>query len=666
MPDFIIYRIIGNSLPPRHDGEETYRNLAFILDREPELPGCEKRWILNEFIDRQLEDRCRALIEAKGQAYHRIAFDAVPFLTTFYDSSGLPRQYRPFAGEEFVGLPPLAVEWMLRHKSLALINLNRARNRAIELGRSEARWVLPLDGWACFTAEAWQAFVDAVRARDDVFYAFIPLARLSDNAQLETPERLPPADDEPQIAFRSDAPDRFDERRRYGNWNKVDLLRRLGMPGPWHRWVPAAWDTMEPLETHAPGSFCLCSQVYRLASGAAPEIEKDSDTRHLARFRGVGRLAARLERNLLARAHGARGCEHAVLRQGQRVPDAAALSELLAQADALAGEPMPMMGGRAAGPAGAGRLDFVSGYGSGERSGPDDAAGQLSDLATLRQGLRRAAILAAGGIHGGNRDHQARAADVLHAWFADPATAMTPHARFARHVPERPGWANPAGWLDLRDLWLLPALCRSLVVAGALPLSAREAIRVWAGQLHDALSDTEQGTAAYQAADHTGTWTHLLRLSLGLFLGRYQQASSDLGGATLRLAAQCAPDGSQPAELAGERPLYGSLFNLSAWTLLAALGRSNGVDLWRYSGVDGESICRMTAYIAGRQGTFAEAADDPGYWSAWIGALCLLAPADAADRDLLPAPTAACRRWRDDPGWGLPPAWPVFLGPHAG
>jgi hypothetical protein len=48
---FVIYRIIGNTLPPRHGPGDTCNNLKFVLENEPDLPSCEKRWVLNRLFD---------------------------------------------------------------------------------------------------------------------------------------------------------------------------------------------------------------------------------------------------------------------------------------------------------------------------------------------------------------------------------------------------------------------------------------------------------------------------------------------------------------------------------------------------------------------------------------------------------------------------------------
>ena len=684
---FVIYRIIGNALPPRHDPEHTLRNLAFILEREPELPGCEKRWLLNRFVDRQVQERCLALIEGAGQRHHVIPFDADGFRATFYDASGLPPEFAPFTARRLQGgdvrLPVKAYEWMLRHKSLRLIDLNAARNVAVELGRATATWTLPLDGWSFLTSRAWEEIAAGLLGAHEALYGIVPLARLDDNGQLDDPARLPRPDDEPQVAFHRDAPDRFDELLRYGNLNKAELLMRLGVPGPWQRWTSAPWDTTRRLEAVAPGRFVTCGRVYRLASGASREVETSSASRHLARYRGVSRLARSIDRRLLVEAleNGNAG-NHASLAADATWPGPRALEALRRAAEAAAAAPMPSITAKAALAPGGDRRDYISAsryhrvvdgrieHRDGEVApaamigSPESRAG---DRTALWECMRHAVLFTASGVLDGRREHLGAARALLLHWFADPETAMNPHARFAQFYPRRGTEAVPAGWIDLRDLWMLPGLCRSLRGSGALSQAEHGAIAGWAGRLVEELDGGRQGRAAYWTTNNLGTWVHLLKLSLAVFAGRIDLACDLLESATLRLACQCGAGGMQANELARARPLHYAMFNLTGWVLLAGLCRSLGVDLWRYRGIEGQSICRMIDHAL-RHAPHLAALETPGRdWQRWFHALLLLVPGDAADRGLLPArrldpdcpwPDAP---WRDDPDRGLPPQWWFYL-----
>ena len=49
---FLLARIIGNDLEPRHRKGQSFDNVLFILDNEPAFEDCEKFWIVNRITDR--------------------------------------------------------------------------------------------------------------------------------------------------------------------------------------------------------------------------------------------------------------------------------------------------------------------------------------------------------------------------------------------------------------------------------------------------------------------------------------------------------------------------------------------------------------------------------------------------------------------------------------
>ncbi len=49
--DVVLYRIIGNDLPPRHQYGQVYTNIRFILENEIALPNWSKRWVLNRIVN---------------------------------------------------------------------------------------------------------------------------------------------------------------------------------------------------------------------------------------------------------------------------------------------------------------------------------------------------------------------------------------------------------------------------------------------------------------------------------------------------------------------------------------------------------------------------------------------------------------------------------------
>ena len=202
---FLLCRILGNPLPPRHDPEDTYELLKLILENEPELPGCDRRWMLNRIKDPALLDRCRELILSHGQGIHEIPYNREEIRKVFFDYSGLPHHARDFkcrVDNPDSAMDVMAAEWITRFKSRALVSLNPCRNEILRIGMAEAEWTLPLDGWAYFSKEGWDSFSKAIkRAPKGIRYAVIPLVRLMKPGIPDSAEERLPADDEPQVAF---------------------------------------------------------------------------------------------------------------------------------------------------------------------------------------------------------------------------------------------------------------------------------------------------------------------------------------------------------------------------------------------------------------------------------------------------------------------------------
>ena len=273
-PDtFVLYRIIGNDLPPRHGRGQSLANLRFLLEHEPPLSGCEKRWVVNRITDPAQEAAILALLNAHGQPVLHI-----PFVEAEYACIGLDLACLPNAdflsSRRFARLGLKKQNRLLgavhRLRNLYVMNNNGARNAALADGRARAKWILPFDGNCAFTASAWTQLVADVTARPWLRYFAVPMARLLDNRRLvESADFTPPADEEPQLLFRRDAAESFNPAFPYGRRPKVELFWRLGIPGPWDHWTEHSWDQpRRPLSPEA-YQFGVAGWVARLFSGVA-------------------------------------------------------------------------------------------------------------------------------------------------------------------------------------------------------------------------------------------------------------------------------------------------------------------------------------------------------------------------------------------------------------
>lgn len=285
-PDtYVLYRIIGNDITPRHRRGQSRENVRFILDNEPPLPQCEKRWIVNRIADREEERAVCELLDRYEQPYVRIPYHEDEYERIGWDFAGRPWPGY-LSGELWHTTPDdyraRLLKRLYRHKNNYIVNNNGARNAALADGRSRAKWVLPWDGNCYLTASAWNEIRRAVEARPWYPYVVVPMARTASHAELlEAGVRLP-ARDEPQVLFRRDAREAFNEEYYYSRRPKVELLWRLGVRGPWDEWAIEPWDLpVPPYSAHA-GAWQRAGWVARLPSGKPHlDVGQGNQTRRL-------------------------------------------------------------------------------------------------------------------------------------------------------------------------------------------------------------------------------------------------------------------------------------------------------------------------------------------------------------------------------------------------
>jgi hypothetical protein len=268
---FALVRVLGNDMPPLHSETQTLDNLRFLLEHEPALEGCTKHFILNRIADEDRFEELRRILEAAGHVPDVIPFDE----------------------DEYSALESA------EERSFYLTNNNSARNRALELGRARADVVLPFDGQIFVPLGGWAELRAAALAHPDCPAFVVPMARLLDNAEALSSERVRREEErgpsEPQLAFGRTFTDRFDESIPYGRGPKIDLLMRLGVAGPWDEWRKPYWVQMRarPRSVLA-GQARTAGWVYRLAAGNEAAVTRIDD-RQRARMQGVQNLVAWLD-----------------------------------------------------------------------------------------------------------------------------------------------------------------------------------------------------------------------------------------------------------------------------------------------------------------------------------------------------------------------------------
>lgn len=260
-PYAVVYRIVGNDMPPLQEFGQGYKNVEFILTHEnPPPAGIERRWLLNRIANATHADALRALLARHGCSGACVA--EVPFeraaLQTLRAGAGAGKQW-------------------INAGLLYLTNQNGARNTALMLAHASGfQWALPLDGNLFFVDDAW-ANVDRALRRAPGHAAQIGMLRLRVpqqralgayggashiNSMLDAHHLSRMS--EPQLCLRVggdlDAAHgegwwkaAFNERLGYGANNKVEALQR---------WCHA----------DAPGEACECAEL-----GAASEEHRSTD-----------------------------------------------------------------------------------------------------------------------------------------------------------------------------------------------------------------------------------------------------------------------------------------------------------------------------------------------------------------------------------------------------
>lgn len=680
---FVLTRILGNDLPPRHGERQTLANLAFILAHEPAFPSCEKRWVVNRIADAEREAEIIAMLEAHGQPVLRIPVDARVYARRMLDGDGLPPEFNPLAlvaGDFGPSQAGYAYEWIYRHKNRYAINVNGARNAALADGfAAGARWVMPWDG-ACFlTAGAFDEIAALAEARPEARYLIVPMARVRDNEALIAPGFRPlETPDEPQIVFRSDARDRFDERLRYGHMCKAELLRRLGVPGPWQKWFPAVWERqLYADDAEDRGQFALGGWVARLNPLTTDAVEADGRARWRSRFVGVAAHCARLDAAIVGKARldaGGLICYGALI--AATPPGSRRAAAIVAAADAFLRIPPVSVTEKPVLPQGIARNDYVSirRYAQQQPDGSWKDTDGATNPAAVRGGagsenydrfrlqtmIDATTALALAWRLTGERRYADHGAAFVRSWFVDPATRMAPHLRSAQIQPDKPGEGGMAGVVDFRDFWALADAIRIFADAGALSAAESAATATWFADFRDDLL-TRAGKAA-ALANNIGVFHDLLLGSVAAAAGDTALLATVIARAPLRLGRQIGPRGRQDAEAKRTMPLHYSLFALQGMIGLASLGRSCGIDLWQF-GAGRRSIPLAARFAADNRTMFADYAGAPARFDDRIEMVLRAIPDDAAERGAIAAipRRAVASPAALDMSDGFAPWWPLLL-----
>jgi alginate lyase len=168
------------------------------------------------------------------------------------------------------------------------------------------------------------------------------------------------------------------------------------------------------------------------------------------------------------------------------------------------------------------------------------------------------------------------------------------------------------------------------------------------------LLESRLGPEEASRGNNQETWEELQITALAPYNGQTQVALATLERSRAAIGREFEPDGRQPRELARTRALDYSIFNLTAFLNLAALGDGVGVDLWNYCTANGRSLRKGVGFpgaVRDRREALPVHADHPV--SPIRSTFCPSAGGSGLERPEVPGPRATSRRGHGKAGIDL-------------
>lgn len=609
----VITRILGNDLPPRHRFGQSLDNLTFILDHEPEFPGVEKTWILNRIREPETEAQMISRIEEAGQSYTQIPFDSDAYAQIGWDFDHLPTEDF-LTSPAYFALSPEQQDRLstaiYRKKNLYLMNNNGARNAALRSGRECADWTIVLDGNCFLTAASWGLISRAMLANADIQLLVIPMARVTTNASVLGADFYPEAQEEPQLALRSDLEVFFNEDFPYGRRPKVELMWHLGIPGPWDRWKSDPWDQQARRLRRPAARYGVAGWVARLDSG---KEALELPGRQAARMRGAERqkgIRAAIDdadSRLSSAGFSAAGFYSRETLSALKLADldgADAQSTLKANVISFAEKafrerPLSVKDKKGLSPSGDPadywsvapywwpNSDTADGIPFVRRDGVRAPGTELFSPGSERYDRsnwqhtvdRTVSLILAWAISGESRFAE-KAVENLRCWFITSDTRMNPSLKFAQVIPGRDGGRGQAyGIIEFKDLYYLLDAAKLLEGSGFLTDSDCVALEGWANDYLGWLLESDPGRQELAANNNQGTFFDLQVGGLQSYLGDFRGLQETVMRALSRLPRQIGPEGQQPHEEARRTPFHYGVFNLQGMLNLLLLAQRSGVNV---------------------------------------------------------------------------------------
>lgn len=196
----------------------------------------------------------------------------------------------------------------------------------------------------------------------------------------------------------------------------------------------------------------------------------------------------------------------------------------------------------------------------------------------------------------GREEYATAAARLVEVWFLDDATRMNPHLDYAQRIPGITE-GRSAGIIETR--FVPPIIDGVLLLHGSPAWTATDdaGFKAWMRSYLQWLRTSEKGRAIAHRGNNLETWYRVQVAALGLYTGDTEAARTAISDGKLGIGGQFDVDGRQPRELERTRAWEYSIFNLTAYIHLAALGERVGEDVWNYRTDDRRSLRAGVDYL---------------------------------------------------------------------
>lgn len=623
----VFYRILGNDLPGRHASGQTLLNLKRIIRHEQPFPSCEKRFILNRIVNISLESEIAAILETRKLHFHTIKFHFETYREILLDLECFPDP-KHFLKASYYKAKNMSRRWraimtLYRNKNHYAMNNNGARNLALSEGKEVGEWILPWDGNCFMDRSAW-----SLLHRNMTFgkakYLTVPMVRLAhfdpDMQILHRNIRW----EEPQIAFHKTSEQTFDQAFQYGNMDKVELLQRLGTPGPWSTWggdvaiLKLTCFRQQNVAERQPKvrHDQTVGWVARLPSGRRAQEVGENSSLERARARQSGILQFLMDLDMKIEGHTFKDTifiderilvdERDLFRNGKDQNLVHKVKELIkAASEALDRGPFSVMDKKLIPPSG-NKHDYFhcSPYSwpfvdkknktifitkDGQRHPAAEMYSSESrnyDRTSLQRVFDDTTLAALAWYFTGNMSFAEHGAMLVDVFFLAEPTRMNPHMKFAQYS----GKVSNFGIIEMKDIYYFLDSVRLLERSRSLSAMQISSFKKWLSSYSHWLQNSQLGLDEMLQENNHGIYYDLQLASIAAYLGNRLFIAESLARAMSRLPYHFTPGGVQVHEMGRPTSRHYCTFNIMAWINFAMFSRKFGFPLPQYRSFHGAGL----------------------------------------------------------------------------